>query len=61
MSAVVGYELTVLGCLIERGSMCIGNDIVEFAVDNKNGAMISLNYGKIIKRVSDKEFWNQIF
>ena len=61
MSAVVGYELTVLGCMIESGSMLIGNDIVEFAVDNKNGAMISLDNGKIIERVSDKEIGNQVF
>ena len=58
MSAVVGFELTALGCLIESGSMLIGNDIVEFAVDNKNGAMISLDNRKIIERVSDKEIGN---
>ena len=61
MSAVVGYDLSAPGCLIERVPMLIGNDIVEFSVDNKNGAMISLDNGKIIKRVSDKEIRDQIF
>jgi hypothetical protein len=61
MSAVVGYELTMPGCLIESGSMLIWNHIVEFTVDNKNGAMIGSYSGKIVKRVSDKEIGNQVF
>jgi hypothetical protein len=61
MSTVVRYELTAPGCLIEGGPMLIGNDIVEFAVNNKNGAMISSYNGKIIERVSNKEIGNQIF
>jgi hypothetical protein len=43
MAAVVGYELTVPGGLRENGPMLEGNHIVEFAVDNKNGAVIILN------------------
>ena len=43
MSAVVGYELTSLGGLIENSPMLKGDHIVEFAVDNKNGAVIILN------------------
>ena len=61
MPALIGYDFALFCCLVKGHSMRKRNDFVEFAVDNKNGTMISEDNREIIEGVSDKNTGNQIF